>query len=163
MASDIAFTTWLHQQPDVRWPWTDADTPVLAARHRTRDLWFWSRQVAGLRAGDGWEPPQPPAAWQACALPLRTGATPSLDRCQGLLSLAQMLCAGAVTPPWRLGLALADFADSFEDDMGYVDAFRLWAMDCFDDGPQLQACLALTEAPPEWREWLVQEVGIALG
>ncbi len=162
LASDIAFTTWLDQQQGVRWPWTYADTPVIAARHWTRDLWFWSRQVAGLRATAGWEPPQLPAAWRACAPALQAGGCASLDLRQGLLSLAQMLCAGEVAPPWRLGLVLADFADSFEDDMGYVDAFRLWGMAAFDDLPQLQHYLALTEAPPEWRAWLAQEVGIAL-
>jgi hypothetical protein len=153
IASDVAYPTWLSQQRGVRWPWEDSETPEDAARYWTRDFWFWSRQVAGLRADPGWEPPAVPAGWQPCEAPLRTGEVGSPDLRHGLLSLAQMLSAGRVTPPWRLGLTLDDFADSFENDMGYVDAFRNWGMSSFDDREQLRRYLAANDAPDAWLGW----------
>jgi hypothetical protein len=143
IASDVAFATWLGRQQGVRWPWTYSDTPENAARHRTRDLWFWSRQVAQLRAEPTWTAPQVPTGWQPCDAPLKTGTVHSFDLHQGLLSLAQMLSAGHVIAPWRLGLEINDFADSFDNDMGYIDAFRLWGMSAFDDHEHLQRYLEL--------------------
>ena len=157
IASDIAFATWLRQQPAVRWPWTYSETPENAARHWTRDLWFWSRQVAKLRGGPAWTPPQVPAQWQPCALALETGNVGSLEPGQGLLSLARMLSAGQVTPPWQLGLDLDEFADSFEGGMGYVDAFRLWGMSAFDDREHLQRYLDTTEMPKRWEVWVAEQ------
>ena len=162
IASDIAFHTWLGQQPGIGWPWEHDVTPVTMARHWTRDFWFWSRQVAACRSAPGWQVPPVPAAWGDCALALATGAVPSLDLSRGLLSLAQMLCAGEVTPPWKLGLTFADFTDSFEDDMGFVDAYRLWGMSAFDDAPHLLNHLELTQAPPAWRDWAAEQCGLVL-
>jgi hypothetical protein len=153
IASDVAYSTWLSQQQGVRWPWTHVETPEDAARYWTREFWFWSRQVDALRNQRGWEPPAVPDQWQACASQLRTGEVRSPDLRNGLLSLAQMLCAGRVVPPWRLGLTFDDFKDSFENDMGYVDAFRLWGMSSFDDREQLQRYLRSTEAPQDWERW----------
>lgn len=153
IASDVAYPTWLSRQQGVRWPWEDVDTPEEAARYRPRDLWFWSRQVAGLRADPSWEPPTVPAGWQPCEAPLRTGEVRLPDPRHGLLLLAQMLSAGRVIPPWQLGLTLDDFVDSFEDDMGYVDAFRNWGMSSFDDGEQLWRYLAANNAPDAWVGW----------
>jgi hypothetical protein len=163
IASDVAYPTWLSQQQGVRWPWEFADTPETAARHWTRGLWFWSRQVAGLRAGPGWTPPAVPETWQSCAEPLRTGEVGAPDLRHGLLALAQMLAAGRVVPPWQLGLTLADFADTFADDMGYVDAFRLWGMSAFDDREQLKRYLAATDAPSVWEQWTAERFLILIG
>jgi hypothetical protein len=157
IASDVAYSTWLSQQRGVRWPWEYAETPETAARHWTRDLWFWSRQVAKLRTDPAWVPSAVPERWQPCAAPLRTGDVRSPDLCSGLLSLAQMLSAGRVTPPWQLGLPLDSFADSFEDDMEYVDAFRLWGTSSFDDREQLQRYLAATEVPEVWERWAAEQ------
>lgn len=154
IGSDVAFATWLGQQRGVRWPWDDGETPEDAARYRTRDLWFWSRQVGGLRAGPGWRAPAVPEAWQACAAPLADGLAGELELDRGLLSLARMLSAGSVSAPWQLGLRLDDFADSFELDMGYVDAFRLWGMAAFDDREHLQRYLDATAMPPPWASWI---------
>jgi hypothetical protein len=109
-----------------------------------------------LRADPTWEPPAVPARWQHCEAALRTGEVRSPDLSKGLQTLTQMLAAGHVTPPWRLGLTLDDFADSFEDDMGSVDAFRLWGMSSFDDHQQLQHYLTATEAPEIWEGWSVE-------
>jgi hypothetical protein len=157
IASDVAYSTWLSQQRGVRWPWESADAPEEAARYWTRDFWFWSRQIAGLRSDPAWEPPAVPERWQPCAEPLRSGAVRSPDLRKGLLSLAQMLSAGGVIPPWQLGLTLDDFADSFEEDMGYVDAFRFWGMSSFDDREQLQRYLTATEAPEVWERWSAKQ------
>ena len=159
IASDAAYSTWLRQQEGVRWPWTYAETPEHAARYWTRDLGFWSRQVASLRRAPGWTAPPVPDEWQACAAPLATGAAGALDPDRGLLSLARALAAGHVTPPWQLGLTPADFADSFEDDMGYVDAFRLWGMSVFDDREQLQRYLDgnTTQLPASWAGWIAEQ------
>jgi hypothetical protein len=157
IASDVAYSTWLSQQQGVLWPWKSAETPEVAARYWTRELWFWSRQVAGLRSDPAWVPPTVPDRWEPCAAPLRTGEVSSLDLRQGLLSLAQLLSVGQVTPPWQLGLTFADFADSFEDDMGYVDAFRLWGMKSFDDREHIQRYLTATEAPESWERWAAEQ------
>lgn len=157
IASDVAFGTWLRQKEGVRWPWTYSDAPEEAARHRTRDIGFWSRQVAGLRRDPAWSPPPVPDEWQSCAAPLATGNPGPLDLGRGLLSLARLLAAGHVTPPWQLGLTTDDFADSFDDDMGYVDAFRLWGMSVFDDRQHLQAYLGATRMPESWEEWVAEQ------
>ena len=156
IASDIAYTTWQSQQQGVRWPWETSETPQAAARYRTRELWFWSRQVAALRNDPAWSPHQVPDAWEPCVSPLHTGRVSSLDPRRGLLSLAQTLSAGHVTPPWQLGLTPNDFQDSFDDDMGYVDAFRLWGMSCLDDREQLQRYLESTQMPKNWEAWVME-------
>lgn len=157
IASDVAYSTWLSQQQGVRWPWESTEAPEEAARYWTRAFWFWSRQVAGLRSDPAWQPPVVPERWQSCAAPLRTGEVPSPDLRNGLLSLARMLSAGQVTPPWQLGQTLGDFGDSFNNDMGYVDAFRLWGMSSFDDREQLQSYLAATKAPEVWQHWTSEQ------
>jgi hypothetical protein len=58
IASDVAYSTWLRRQEGVRWPWVNDETPEGAARYSTRELWFWSRQVAGLRVTAGWAAPE---------------------------------------------------------------------------------------------------------
>lgn len=158
IASDIAFTTWLRQQSDLRWPWERGVTPEDAARYDTRTFWFWSRRVDELRrGGSGWAPPAVPESWRACARALETGDAGPVDPRLGLLSLARQLCAGRVKAPWEIGLSLEDFADSFDDDMGYVDAFRLWGMSAFDDAEQLRRYLDATRAPPAWEAWAAEQ------
>jgi hypothetical protein len=156
IASAVAFSTWLGQQGEPFWPWTICDTPESAARLRTRELWFWSRQIAALRRDNELVLPEIPAKWQPCLPALSAGIVPTLDLRQGLLSLAQMLSAGNVVPPWWLGLELRDFEDSFEDNMGYVDAFRLWGMSVFDDSEQLQRYLDETKIPKSWKPWVAE-------
>lgn len=162
VASDVAFSTWLaRQSASIDWPWSKGVSPESAARHSTRRLWFWSRQVASLRPH--LEPPPLPADWHSCEAPLRSGRSPTtLDVRQGLFTLTIVLCAGSPIPPWKLRLRLADFKDSFDDDMGYVDAFRLWAMSCWDDVVQLEKYCQHFEAPTEWKSWLAEQSGIAL-
>ncbi len=80
-----------------------------------------------------------------------------VDPAQGLLTLAQMLCAGSVKPPWTLGLFPDDFTDSFEMDMGYSDAFRLWIMSAFDDDMLLREMLQKTQIPREWLDWIDEQ------
>lgn len=158
IASDIAYPTWLRQQTHVSWPWETAFSPEGAARYHPRELTFWSRQVAGLRATQRWVPPDVPDAWQACATPLASGDATLLDPAHGLLSLARALAAGQVRPPWQLGLTLSDFAGSFEDDMGYVDAFLHWGGEVFDDHEHLQRYLDTTGAPAPWAAWMVSHL-----
>ena len=161
IASDAAYPIWLSQQDGVRWPWElPHDSPEVATRYGSRRLWFWSRQVAGLRSEPGWAPPEGLAGWEACAAALATGQLPELDLTRGLLSLAQMFAAGRVLAPWQVGLTTADFADSFEMDMGYVDAFRLWIMSAFDDRDHFNRYLRETEVPESWEEWLAEQVHI---
>lgn len=158
IASDVAYSTWLRQQQGVRWPWTYSESPENAARYWTRDLAFWSRQVAALRGDPAFAIPEVPRAWEACAAPLRTGDAGRLDLGQGLLSLARVLAAGHVAAPWQLGLTPDDFADSFDDDMGYADAFRLWGMSVFDDRAHLERYLAATAVPAAWRGWVAEHL-----
>ncbi len=158
IASDVAFTTWLSQQNVVTWPWERSATPEIAARYSTRDLWFWSRQVADLRKGSGWTPPAVPKTWQACALAVEIGDAGAVDPRRGLRALAQFLCAGHVKAPWQVGLDPTDFADTFDEDMGYVDAFRLWGMSAFDDAHQLRRYLDATRLPSEWEAWVAEQI-----
>jgi hypothetical protein len=153
IASDASFRIWLSQQQDIRWPWEYGESPENAARYRTREFSFWSRQVAGLRNNPAWVPPPVPRHWLACAGPLATGEVGDPDLGRGLTTLARMLAAGSVAPPWRLGCTLDDFADSFDDDMGFVDAFRLWGMSSLDDREQLRAYLDATDPPKSWEAW----------
>lgn len=161
IASDIAYPTWLKQQDGVVWPWTYAETPGIATRYRTRELWFWSRQVADLRRDPAWRAPSVPDAWRACAAELAHGAVGALDLREGLLSLTRMLCAGQVVPPWCLSLQTADFADSFEDDMPYTDAFRLWGMSAFDDDEQIRRYLDQYPVPDaSWTKWIAEQLRV---
>lgn len=157
IASDVAYRTWLAQQEGVRWPWEECETPEDAARYWTRDLWFWSRQVEHLREGTAWTLPVVPDAWHSCAESLRTGELPDPDPRAGLLTLARMLAAGRVIPPWRLGLTIADFANTFDMDMRFTDAFRHWGMSAFDDREQLQKYLAEYDAPETWARWCEEQ------
>jgi hypothetical protein len=158
IASDIAYSIWLRQQQGVRWIWEDAEeTPETVARYWTRDFWFWSRQITELRATAGWIPPTVHERWAACKEPLENGVVPSPDLKRGLLTLAQMLTAGRVITPWEFGLGTNTFADSFEMDMGYADAFRLWGMSAFDDREQMQCLLGdPANIPESWRGWVAK-------
>jgi hypothetical protein len=154
IASDIAYRTWLGQQQGIRWPWEYAESPEDAARYWTRDLWFWSRQVAELRGSAGWALPAVPGPWHPIREPLETRGVRSLDLKLGLRTLAQMLAAGRVVPPWELGLGTDSFADSFEMDMGYADAFRNWGMAAFDDREQMNRFLG--DIPEGWMTWVAE-------
>ncbi|WP_437677877.1 hypothetical protein [Sorangium sp. So ce131] len=158
IASDVSYSIWLGQQNDLRSPWEGGETPESAARYNTRAFWFWSRRVAELRRGGEWTPPAVPETWRACAHALASGDAGPVDPREGLLSLARMFCAGQVKAPWQLGLKLADFADSFDDGMGYVDAFRLWGMSAFDDAHHLRRYLEATRAPPGWEAWVAEQL-----
>ena len=154
IASDIAYPTWLAQQDEITWPWKVAKTPSDAARYWTREFWFWSRQVQSLRDKGDLDVPRIPLRWRSCASAVKTGQLPELNPAKGLLTLAQMLCAGQVLPPWQLGMTPDAFADTFESDMGYVDAFRLWHMSAFDDDEHVRRYLADFDRPDEWEPWL---------
>ncbi len=157
IASDASYAIWRARQDRVHWPWFDVRSPTTAGRHWTRDLWFWSRHVAELRAAGRLDLPRVPWPWRGCTRPLREGRCTRIDRRRGLLTLVRMLGAGEVIPPWRLGLHVQDFADTFDDDMGYVDAYRLWGMSALDDGEMLRRFCHADEAPPPWRAWLADQ------
>lgn len=154
VASDASYAIWRQKQQTVRWPWLDCRNPTTAGRHWTRDLWFWSRHIAELRAAGRLEIPRIPWPWRGCREPLRSGSWGRLDRRRGLLMLVRMLAAGQVVPPWRLGLGVQDFADTFDDDMGYVDAYRLWGMSVIDDDEMRRRFCHADEAPGPWKAWL---------
>lgn len=156
---DVAYHTWLSKQADILWPWSlpVGDTPEEAARYCTREFWFFSRQIEAARSRGDLESVQVPAAWHAVEAQLRSGHVGDLDSAQGLLTLARMLCAGQVRPPWTLGLSPHDFADSFEMDMGYADAFRLWIMSAFDDDMLLRKLLQESGVPSDWAPWVDEQ------
>ena len=154
IASDASYAIWRSRQAETRWPWEDCRSPATAGRYWTRDLWFWSRRVAEARADGTLTVPKAPWPWRGCIAPLHTGRLVRFERRRGLLTLVRMLCAGAVVPPWRLGLKVDDFADTFDRDMGYVDAWRLWGMSAFDDRGMMQRFGHIDEAPTAWRAWM---------
>tara|TARA_R110002096_G_scaffold361075_3_gene554153 strand:- start:49449 stop:50270 length:822 start_codon:yes stop_codon:yes gene_type:complete len=154
---DVAYGNWLSKQDALRPPWQYAETPNLAARIHAREFWFSSRQLAGL-SDEERKNITVPQEWQSCADALATRAPAPLDLSQGLQSLARMLCAGTVQAPWDVGAKPADFADSFDNDMGYVDAFRLWTMSAFDAQLELDAYLEAHPAPADWSDWVRDEL-----
>ncbi len=157
IASDIASHTWLNARADdpIAWPWAQGDSPEEVARYNTRELWFWSRQVAALRAQGSLKLDALPASWQALRPALASGQRDGADLSRGLWTLTLMMCAGEVVAPWRLGLTPEDFEESFELEMRYTDAFNLWVMSAFDDQPHWQAYLA-SQGPIDeaWSAWL---------
>jgi hypothetical protein len=157
VASDVAYSTWRTKQESIRWPWEDAETPIEAARYWTRNLWFWSRHLAELRAQDKVPSFAAPAEWEEVAEVVRRGKTISVVPDEGLLSLTRCLAAGNVIAPWQIGLSSADFKDSFSLDMGYVDAFRLWGMSVFDDQPMIDRYTESTGMPDDWKEWMAEQ------
>lgn len=154
---DAAYQTWLSQQETIVFPWDYDDEPIDAARYWTRDFWFFSRQLSGMR-GDGLVIKQIPKPWKRFEKQMLTGELGDVEAQQGLLTLAQMFCAGAVLPPWELGLKVEDFEDSFEMDMGYVDAYRLWMMNAFDDDRLLRQMLSTTGVPTSWEKWIDEQM-----
>jgi len=156
---DAAYHTWLSKQSEIMWPWSwlASDSPKEAARYRNRELWFFSRQLDRARQHGDVKFATVPDSWKNVETQLLTGQLGDVNPAQGLLTLAQMLCAGSVKPPWTLGLTLEDFTDSFEIDMGYSDAFRLWIMSAFDDDMLLREMLQKTKIPKEWIEWIKEE------
>ncbi|MCB9647502.1 MAG: hypothetical protein H6730_13005 [Deltaproteobacteria bacterium] len=103
VASDVAYRTWRTQNPEPEGPWRWTRFPEQAARYWTRSFAFWSRALAEERTRLDWSPPRLPFGWWGCRRPLRSGALDKIDLQLGLYTLARALCAGEVTPPWRLG------------------------------------------------------------
>ncbi len=154
---DAAYQTWLNQQTSIAYPWQFGESPEVIARYRTREFWFFSRQWYVKRTDSVLVNLEVPAQWQAIEPQVRTGLLEDVDSSRGLFTLAQMLCAHSILPPWSLGLSLEDFEDSFEMDMGYVDAYRLWMMHAFDDDQLLRQMLAETGIPADWEEWIEEQ------
>lgn len=156
---DAAYQTWLNKQSTIMWPWSwpVSLTPQKAARFRTREFWFFSRQLNARRKMGVLELDFIPSAWQRFETQLFTGRLGDVDLSQGLLTLSQMLCAGLVKPPWVFGLTLDNFTDTFSMDMGYIDAFRLWIISAFDDRQLLQEMLRETQVSENWAAWVYEQ------
>lgn len=156
---DAAYQTWLNKQSAIMWPWSCSlnNTPQEATRYITREFWFFSRQLNVARRLGNVEFDTVPDSWQSVETQILTGRLGHIEPTQGLLTLAQMLCAGSVKPPWALGLSPDDFTDSFEMDMGYSDAFSLWIMSAFDDDMLLREMLKKTQIPCEWMSWIDEQ------
>ena len=158
IAADIAYPTWLEQQPkELVWPWENEGKPLETARHDTRLFWFWARAFAKER--DQFEFGCVPDSWSDYLDALK-GHCPRLNLDRGLESLCQQLCACDVRPPWHFGLSPKDHEESFEMDMDYSSAFVLWAMSVFDDQPTYEAYLRDFPPPPNWRPWLRDNIGL---
>lgn len=155
---DVAYQTWRMQQREEAFPWRFpfGESPEKAARYWMRDFWFFSRRLSECRnAVDIQELPE---EWTTLAEPMRSGELGNVDTNKGLSTIAQMLCAGEVLPPWNFGLNPADFADSYEMDMGFCDAFRLWVMCSFDDDKLLRIMLNEGNGiPSDWIDWVDQQ------
>lgn len=157
---DAAYRTWHSKQVGITWPWLMpvGDTPEEAARYRTREFWFFSRHLLEVRQSENVAINEIPSDWRSVESQLQTGQLGEIDSKNGLLTLAQMFCAGDVQPPWVLDLSISSFSDSFGMDMGYCDAFRLWIMCAFDDDKLLQKILNETSMPGEWADWIDEQV-----
>jgi len=151
---DAAYQTWIKQQTDIAWPWSIFNDPIEATRYSTRDFWFFSRQFSGIRNKIDLDNIKIPESWNIVKNQLLIGQLGEFNKKEGLLTLAKMLCSGSIVPPWKLDLKLKDFKDSFEIDMGYSDAYRLWIMSAFDDDKMLRSMISKTEIPKEWETWI---------
>lgn len=155
---DAAYETWLTKQKHLVWPWTLADTPEKTLRYHTREFWFCSRQINTARRNSTLEFPKLPRKWSKIQTELFTGQLGKTQPKNGLLTMAQMLFASSVVPPWGLELTPKDFKDSFEMDMGYTDAYRLWVMSAFDDDKMLREMLV--KIPKEWDAWTQENLKV---
>ncbi len=156
--SDAAFHSWQKSEPDYR-PWECHTTPEEAARYGTRAFWFWSRREADRSSDTDYQPPVLPRSWTRFKRDFEHSTTTAPSIRKGLQTLARMLLVGSVTPPWELGLGPEDANDSFESDMNYVDAYRLWGHSCFDDSTQRDEFLLADSIPTEWQEWCHNNFG----
>lgn len=154
---DAAYKTWRSQQIKLTLPWelTENEGPEGLARYRMRDLWFFSRHLCENRSDLSTD--EIPDSWASVQTQLETGRVGEVSPKNGLLTISQMLCAGDVQPPWELGLAPRNFADSFEMDMGYCDAYRLWIMSSFDDDKLIREMLVESGIPDEWVSWVDEQ------
>lgn len=163
VAHDAAYHTWLARPDEPRHPWEifEGESPEATARYCTRELWFVSRWLTGHR--HDLHASQVPSHWEPLTAQILTGEVGEVRPEHGLFTLAQMLCAGEVRPPWLVGLGVESHEDSFELDMGFCDAFQLWLMCAFDDRESLWRALPPADTiPAPWRSWLDAQVLSAL-
>ena len=156
ITQDAAYQTWLLQQSDISWPWKfpmREPSPEKAARYATREFWFFSRQLNTNRDAS---PEAVPRGWQKVETEVLTGQLGDIDPSLGLLTLAKMLCAGTVQPPWQYGLLPTHVTNSFEMDMGFCDAYLLWLISSFDDDALVKKIFESTNIPSDWLN-LIQE------
>ena len=160
IATDAAYACWCIQNPGPNWPWEWdpwlSSRPWIVARHRTRALSFWSRELTDPHRS---RPSLParitiPWGWGPVVDVLRGLAPkPALD--EGLLALTTFLARGWPPAPWSIGIEMDSCKHSLDYDMGYVDAFRLWLSERFDDRPTLASYLATQPPAPEpWPAWV---------
>jgi len=154
---DAAYQTWRNQQSGLKFPWSFpvAESPENAARYCMRDFWFFSRQLHNNRADVSID--QIPNHWASVRTQLETGKLGDVFPENGLLTISQMLCAGDIQPPWNFGLTPDDFADSFEMDVGFCDAYRLWIMTSFDDDKMIREMLSEFGIPNDWTDWINEQ------
>ena len=158
---DAAYQTWLAQQDALLYPWDifEGESPETTARYCTREFWFVSRRLSAHRQSISTQPIPP--AWKALSVPLQTGQVGEVRTDQGLLTLAHMLCAGEILPPWHHGLEVDSCEDSFELDMGFCDAFGLWLMSAFDDQKSLWDALPPKHTIPlRWQSWMENQASL---
>ena len=157
VASDAAYPIWLKQKQTTIWPWSFgySSDPLDLAKRATRGLWFTFRQIYDRNKVSEFLTTDIPADWTFCIPAFKKQSTVNyLDLTQGLQSLTYMMATGTIHPPWVLGLTLDSFTDSFEDTMGYVDAFLLFLMNCIDDSIYLDNLLVQEHTPRLWQNWL---------
>jgi len=161
VADDAAFSVYRARTDPALWPWqqTASETPAACARYATRDLAFWSRHHATDHFATAADVPAPWAAFARAHLERRRpdGLHPE----RGLELLALSLASGWPPAPWSLDLSLQSFEDSYDDDMGYADAFRLWLMSSFDDWPTWESYAATQPTvPDDWASWVQSELAL---
>ena len=154
---DAAYETWLGHQTKLTFPWSFpvGGTPEEAALYCMRDFWFFSRRFNVSRGDISID--QIPANWASVQTQLETGQLGEVSPENGLLTISQMLCAGDVRPPWHFQLTPDDFECSFEIDMGYSDAYRMWIKCSFDDDKLIREMLDNSGVPGDWADWIHEQ------
>lgn len=161
IGSDVAFGTWCARADGIESPWDGTGSFEHAARYNTRTFWFWSRHVSALRQAGKLDDVELPPSWSALEPALRSGALGEIDPVYGLRALALMFVAGRVLPPWQVGLLPDSTQGNFDMDMGYAEAFSLWAMSAFDDAEHLARYTEQVGGVPQaWTSWYTEHVTI---
>ncbi|MCB9741920.1 MAG: hypothetical protein H6741_23370 [Alphaproteobacteria bacterium] len=162
VAEDVAAGTWaLRHAPAFR-PWSSRDEPVTYAWLHARELAFFCRWAAGLRAEgslQAWLDEQPPPpAWQAFgrallgdlavakAAPMEQGWRRVMLECGA---------RGAAPPPWSPGVPAPNRDRVHGREVGYADAWMRLQEASVDDVATWRALRPTwPEAPPAWRRQL---------
>lgn len=171
IAPDAAYLNWRAMQKEIPpVPWLGGSDPASETRYNERLFTFQARCWAEHRAAGSMQAwlsshPKPPPAWRPVRDALQAACADGLvEPAHGFARLAAELAAygGFARPPWAVGVSAERYAECYDLDAHYADAWALWASSTFEDQPSWQAYLE-PHPPPDgrWAALLAQQIAIA--